>query len=197
MVHSSEHYVPINGYREDNDDFQRYVRDLNVLLTYKQILNMFASNIRQTYTHFSLALQANRIPRNMIPRGIGYCFEFGLFQRNWRYGHHLSKRNSRRNGVLELVEIMVTSLDFERFFKCELLIWITDIPDFIKFQIAIVMDVAIHRAIDVTTIGATNGIKWKCFLMFLTNVFNKLLNKQSKHIIYNDDFNLFNDPSTK
>lgn len=92
---------------------------------------------------------------------------------------------------------MVTSLDFERFFKCELLIWITNIPHFIKFQIAIVMDVAIHRAIDVTTIGATNGIKWKCFLMFLTNVFNKLLNKQSKHIIYNDDFNLFNDPSTK
>lgn len=68
MVHSSVHYVPINGYREDNDDFQRYVRDLNVLLTYKQILNMFASKIRQTYTHFSLALQANGIPRNMIPR---------------------------------------------------------------------------------------------------------------------------------
>lgn len=67
--HCAIHNIPINGYREENcDQYQEYIGNVTVLLTYVEILRMFVQKMRTAYVQFSLMLQANGLPSHLIPR---------------------------------------------------------------------------------------------------------------------------------
>lgn len=65
--HCATHNILINGYR-DSDEYQEYIRNATVLLTYVEVLRMFFHKMHTSYVQFSLMLQANGFPPLMIPR---------------------------------------------------------------------------------------------------------------------------------